>query len=74
MLSAEMEQVRALRVTWGVPDFRDNKDGESVSEYRRALDDARIAKTEKPRVFGAIDASGKGDVMKVTQLLRGVLR
>jgi len=51
IISAEMETVRGLRSKWGVPEFREPLPHENPSEYRRAIEDARIKKFEKPRVF-----------------------
>jgi len=43
-VSVEMETVKGLRVKWGVPEFREPLPGENPSQYRRAMDDARVAK------------------------------
>lgn len=37
---AEMEKLKNLRAAWSIPNFRDPLPGESVSDYRRAMDSA----------------------------------
>lgn len=49
---AEMEKVKTLRVTWGVPNFRDPYPSETVSDYRLELDRARPVLRE--RVFKVV--------------------
>ena len=50
----EMETVKGLRVKWGVPEFREPYENETPSQYRLALDSARVQKFERPRVFKVV--------------------
>ena len=47
-VDVEMDKLKALRVVWGIPDFRDNVPRETISDYRlamsRASDAARAPK------------------------------
>jgi hypothetical protein len=51
---AEMEKLKSLRSAWSVPSFRDPMQGETVSEYRRAMssasDEAKASRAQ-PRLF-----------------------
>lgn len=51
MINAEMEELKKCRIPWGVPDFRDPLPTETVSQYRMAMDNARVARFERPRIF-----------------------
>jgi hypothetical protein len=52
--SAEMEKLKALRAFWGIGSFRDPYPGETVSDYRLAMDSARTERFAKPRQFSVV--------------------